>query len=351
MSKTVEWGRNRFQPMVIFAHTVAMNVEACHEIIIRSRQGLIQPESQGGQFSRAAWLECYRRASSVEAVLLQCLEAPERIEECDYVKQEWPGLRRTLRAELRNLPRDERNRKLSERYLNLVYRAHLRDVEKRLQGHEDEVPDNAGAWFDKPELVFFLSVAAPCLLKNGCWPAELMGQAWRGDFEALEKLLRLDPIVATERHVADQLFRLQSMNPDRHRLLLQAKADGRTKTITLPDLKFSLAGLLSKWSHEFEGILRGELLFDLMPRYALRGRLAEVERWIKRERKRRQRERHGCSLTAPAIRKLFDAIAYDTGRGLIDRDLPQEEEAFRKRVHRNMSAWPSLRNWDKIRAA
>ncbi len=199
--------------------------------------------------------------------------------------------------------------------------------------------------------MFFLSVAAPCFLENGCWPAALLVKGWRGDFEVLEKLLRLDPIIETEPRVADRLFRLQKTDPDRYRLLMQAKADGRTKTITLEDLKFSLAGLLYKWSHGWEAILKGELLFEVLPRCALPGRLAEVQAWIRRERKRQKRKSHGCALTAPAIRKLFDAVAFDTVQGETDPDYKdQEPEAFRKRVRRNTKQWPALGNWDKFRA-
>lgn len=360
MFRTIDWGRNRYKPMVMFAHTAAIGAVDLHEVIIRSRMGLIHPDPQSAQFSRHAWLECYRRPSNVEAIVMHLMAAPDRIEECEYVKQEWPRLRRVLKAELRNLPRDERSRKLGERYCNLVYRAHVRDVEKQLKGEKREIPENAAEWFEKSELVFFISVAVPCLLENGCWPAELLVKAWRGDFEALEKLLRLDPIIETEPRVADQLFQMKKSSPDRHRLLMQAKAKGRTKTITLADLKFSLGGLLYKWSREWEAILKGELMFELLPRYALPGRLAEVQRWIRRERKRQQRKSYGCALTAPAIRGLFDAVAYDTRRRpikpgtqireLADPDMPQGEEAVRKRLKRNTKQWPSLRKWDKNRA-
>ena len=40
MLKTIEWGRNRFKPMVMFAHTMALNAAECYELISSRAAGL-----------------------------------------------------------------------------------------------------------------------------------------------------------------------------------------------------------------------------------------------------------------------------------------------------------------------
>ena len=168
--------------------------------------------------------------------LIQCFGGVEQAKESETFQQEWRRGRREFFVELRKYRPDERDRKWGERCWDVAYRAHVKDVEKTLSGR-DELPENLGAMIGKPEIVFFLSVAAPCFLEYRCWPIALLSQARSGDMIALERLLRLDGTVAHLKPIADHLFRLQATDPDRHRLLMAETAEGRTKTIARDDVK------------------------------------------------------------------------------------------------------------------
>jgi len=50
----------------------------------------------------------------------------------------------------------------------------------------------------------------------------------------------------------------------------------------------------------------------------------------------------GQPITAPEVRRLFDAAANDYGRGRVDPELPESPEAFYKALQRGAVFWTIL---------
>ncbi|MCG8587008.1 MAG: hypothetical protein MI757_20065, partial [Pirellulales bacterium] len=139
---------------------------------------------------------------------------------------------------------------------------------------------------------------------------------------------------------------------ERYDELKKAEREGRTTPVTLEQVKFSLGGLLMKWSCEWEQrVLKGELLIEVMQRFVTPKNCSAIKRWTRAMRKRGERLSPGCRLNAPAIKQLFDAVARDTGEGLVDPAFVKQPNSNYKRLKRNSELWPSLRETDISRAA
>ena len=54
-------------------------------------------------------------------------------------------------------------------------------------------------------------------------------------------------------------------------------------------------------------------------------------------------------LTAPEVRRLFDAWAKDTRGYLCDADLPESDEAYYKALRRDLDFWGCLPDPDKMK--
>src|SRR5262249_11397642 len=146
-----------------------------------------------------------------------------------------------------------------------------------------------------------------------------------------------------QRHV----FRLRNQKPQQYQLLREAAAEGQTARISQRQVKFQLGGLLMKWSSEMDELLKGVLLVDALNRGLPAVRPTALRQQFKAWRKRCERLRTGCRLTAPDIRKLFDAIAKDRGRGQVDLDFQGQPNSIYARLKRNAIGWHSLLQTDK----
>ena len=348
-----EWAEGRFKPMAMLAQVVALGTEACHGTIHESRgQWLLGTEEADG-IRVEKWLGLYRQPLQVEEVALQFLQKAEGLDGAEDAIGEWPVVRQALLAAFRDLVRKQiaegvslKGVERAKRWLDLYYRrVHIPWLERQLRD-EGEVPVDFREWLRVPAFVFFLSVAMPCWLEYRETPWTLLLRARRGDFDSLDKLLRLDPMVEHDRGIRGRLFGMMKRSPDQHNELMKAKHAGRTKEISLGQVKFALGGLLMKWSLDLEKVLKGEILFDAMERHARPENRDSVRRWIKAQRKRMERVRLKCRLNAEDIKRLFDAVAKDRGQGLVDPDFDQQPNSVYKRLDRNARLWPGLRDMD-----
>jgi hypothetical protein len=150
-----------------------------------------------------------------------------------------------------------------------------------------------------PKMNFFVNVYVICAAFYGEEPGILLRNARLGNYDALERLLRLDESMISEPGVAAQIFRLKASGKRSQYENLFACLGRKPKLdLTLQRIKHVKAGQISA-------------LAELM----------------------------GVKLTAPDIRALFNAISKDSGKGLEDSDLPLNDEAFSKAVQRERAVW------------
>ena len=148
------------------------------------------------------------------------------------------------------------------------------------------------------EVAFFMSVLLPCWFEYDEALLPLFRRARRGDITAIEKILWLDKDAVHDAVIARHL-REASENPECPRNLRMVGAlETRPKVeISRARVKVWTAGLV-----------------------ALIGDLSD------------------CSLPQPAIRELYDALAYDLDGSAADHDLP-EDDAFRVALNREKDFW------------
>lgn len=160
---------------------------------------------------------------------------------------------------------------------------------------------------DEMTLAFLFLVAFPCWLIYKEWPSTLYHKAIRGDYNAIHKLLRLDPFTLHDpaigrriQHV--RIYGRQSLYAE----LLSAPMKPIKVKLTSRTMKDMLAGLISL--------------------------MAEA---IKQP------------LTSTEIRDLFDAVAKDAEKRDIDTSLPESQEAYLKVIQRNRPDWKPPLNPDR----
>lgn len=151
---------------------------------------------------------------------------------------------------------------------------------------------------------FFLLVIAPCWLLYRTTPTRLYRKARLGDTDALEKLLRLDPLMLHDPTIGKQIqaFRFKNKN-NVYQTLLEAPLKRPKGKFTRKKMKYAIAGLISA--------LATSLKFEL---------------------------------EEPDIRALFDAVAKDSEGKSIDTDIADSPEAFSKAIRRDRIYWLKMLN-------
>lgn len=353
-----EWGRGRFKPMAMLAHVVAASAKECHQLILESRGPWLLSREEASGIRPKAWLDLYRQPFRVEAAITQFMDAPSVQQRMAELVDRWPLFRRQLDGILAAVIRDAATKGVSQklierskRYIDRVYNwVHLPSMRRMLQSDESP-PAEFRQWLGKPEIVFFMSVVMPCWLEYQQTPWVLFQQARRGEFHALEKLIRLDSEGDKDDRLESVVFRLRVRNPAQHQLLQEARSEGRKTPISLTDVKYSLGGLLMKWSTELQAMLQGELFFKILEARTSPQHHGTLRKWIKMKRKQAERNGMKCRLKAPDINWLFNAIAKDSGPCLNDPDFCGQPNSIYKRLERNAKPWPSLWETDISRAA
>jgi len=157
------------------------------------------------------------------------------------------------------------------------------------------------------ESSFFMLVWAPCWQLYRIAPSRLYRKARCGDRDALDKLLRLDPLMLHDPAIGKRIQFLRFNNKtSAYQNLLEAPLKRPKARITRKKMKYTTAGLISSISSII-----------------------------------------GKPLTEPEIRALFDAVAKDADGMSIDTDLPDSPEAFAKAINRDRPFWLQMLLPDK----
>ncbi|MBJ6799766.1 hypothetical protein [Geomonas propionica] len=166
---------------------------------------------------------------------------------------------------------------------------------------DPSVKDAALQLFANMELEgsFFMLVLVPCWLLYRDHPTRLYRKARLGDLKALEKLLRLDPLVLHDQSIGSRIQALRFTNKTAaYQNLLEAPLKRPKAKITRKKMKYAIAGLIS-----------GIATIINKP------------------------------LTEPEIRALFDAVTLDADGSPIDTDIADSPEAFAKAINRDRAFW------------
>jgi|GEM_PF-6145110 len=161
----------------------------------------------------------------------------------------------------------------------------------------------------EPELIFGFLVLVPCWLFYREVPALILRKARQGNKEQIEKLLRLDPTAIFDKKIAENIHKLRfEATSFRYESIIKALSKPPKEKITRQRIKIVISGYIASFS-----------------------------------------ERLGRRLTEPEIRGLFDAVCYDNSYGeqLIDTDLPESPEAFKRAIAREKRLWDLDSRGDK----
>lgn len=195
------------------------------------------------------------------------------------------------------------------------YREHLTELRRDLADGNFEVRADILRQLSRaPAMQFAMEVFAPCVVYYCCTPSTLLAKARAGDDGAIERLIRLDPMMATEPTIVEWTHRVPRTLQDwRRDLVARALKEGLARLPTAREVKEAAAGLLS---------------------FVSGGR---------RFRKGADGKFKPHPLTAPQILDLFHAIARDRGVANFqnkDPDLANVgAEAWSKAVQRHRKVW------------
>lgn len=351
------WGEDRFLPMVMLAQIAVNSVNECYELIKLARANSLSVCDAEGKTDVRQWQRLYRQPITLQAVVCNLLSAPEdvRYPEAD---REFRGIRQLARCELRGAIEKSltgqitnREKAVGERLLRRIYRRSHLPLLSRIVAGEEEYPAKPCEWLGNPEFLFFIGVVAPCLLEYQTTPWKLYRAATQGKFEALEKLVRLDPLILSEDRIKSLVYRMQRTNAVGLQILYAAQLKRNSKPVTIHDVKYLLGGWLMRLSQEWQAVLDGQPLIEIIEAQVSSAKRAEALRWVKNAKAQNARRRIKCRLTSPDIQALFDAVYKDSGRGKFDPDFRKQRKSIYRTLDRNAKLWGSLRIGNKKRAA
>lgn len=227
------------------------------------------------------WLKLFRSHSNGNGYMLQLFNYPsgamENLQDVPYqLLEEENGLENFK-------PRNEE--KLLEEYLNSL---NIPEQEFEKVNSIEDIKEI----FLSPEFYFFFRVQAPCWLMYYTTPAQLLREARQHDFKSLIRLIKLDSSTIFDRKISRYIHELRSKNRSRFEQVQEA-----------------LKSPLGKMSHKKMKIFYAAMITQFS--IALGHRLKE-----------------------PDIRELFDAIARDEGRILVDPDIPDSPHTFYMAIKR-----------------
>jgi len=263
-----------------------------------------------------AWFRLYRSHRSIDgfqkALFAELFPSgPEVIEFADIVMKEL-RLRQRGKVEQPETPPSPEQVAATKEFLQGIRSDFSQDLVRDLTGPPpNKAEKEAFARFlEGKELVasYFMLVHLPCWLLYQTLPSQLYRKARTGDPEALDKLLRLDPLMLHDPAIGKQLLKLRyEGNRATYRALLEAplKAPGK---LSQKSIKANLAGLLS----------------------AIASQLKQ-------------------HLTEPQIKSLFDAVAKDQKKDphAIDESLPELPGSFTKAIYLKRQPWLEMMDPDK----
>lgn len=157
----------------------------------------------------------------------------------------------------------------SLKLLHTIYSA----SEQELEDEFNQVPASQAAKrrmarlvAEKPlELSFYIFVAVPCWTLYRTSPTLLYRKARQGDFESLEKLLRLDQLMLHDPAIGKQMISYRfNHSASKYRKLLDAATKAPKGSSSKKNILLSQVGLLSTLSHLTVKPLTPQDLFELV---------------------------------------------------------------------------------------
>lgn len=148
--------------------------------------------------------------------------------------------------------------------------------EKELEGEFNDVPFKQSAknrmarlTKEKPlEMAFYLFVVVPCWTLYRTFPTLLYRKARQGDFEALEKLLRLDQLMLHDPQIGKQIISYRfNHSSGKYRKLLEAATKSPKGSDSRKNILLSEIALLSAVSHLTKRPLTPQDLYELVEAY------------------------------------------------------------------------------------
>lgn len=212
-----------------------------------------------------------------------------------------------IMEELTTAERNRNEKRFQEIQKMIINNFNMDNVETK-KGTEEEERERLSALLNKPEVIFFMRVWAPCLYLYGDYSTSLLRKARQGDDDALEKLLRLDKTVIGDKKIME-LFHQGKVAKKQaiHDLFIKSLTKKPGVNLTRRKFKHELAGLISAVSISL-----------------------------------------GQRLTSTKIKELFDANSKDAGKGSdIDFKDQNKPQALTKAINRARSNWPTIPRPDK----
>lgn len=152
------------------------------------------------------------------------------------------------------------------------------------------------------ELSFVFMIFLPCFFLYKLTPGRLYHKARIGEVSAIDKLLRLDPLMLHDPAIGKQIQKIRLYGrTTTYQNLIEAPLKPLKFKPTPGKIKASMATLISMIA-------------------------ASIHH----------------PLTSTEIRKLFDAVAQDADKRDQDNSLPSSDEAFLKSIQRKRASWQSL---------
>lgn len=312
-----EWARGKSLLIRIACLGIASAAEDCLEFLDMLKVG---KRIEGYQHlpPTGEWLKLYRKHRWIYKVVVDSFReiSPSIAKLVDCYELVWTAFR-----SMGGLTNEELQETIENTLPEVIidWRRTYSDIEKLLK--EDISKTGIGEYaqlteeekrkirkiITRPEMIFFYRVWVPCYLLYGIYPICILRKARQGDEDAIEKLLRLDKSIISDTRVKE-IFHQAAVAQKRGKMVLMTAAMAKAPKIKvrIQTVKYTLGGLIS--------------LFSI----AL-----------------------GQKIGAADIRRLFDALAMDAGKGIIDEDLEASPETFEKAIQRARSFWMSLLLADK----
>jgi hypothetical protein len=313
MIYTKKWCEKKPLLVAIIAPQLASSSEACYRAMRRLKIGDPIVSSENLPSSKK-WLSLYKNHDIVETEVKAAFRelgnfAENGVDLFDIVSLSRIERRRLgatkfnkkIRRELKKLSREDWN-DIWE-FWNHLFEASLEDIKSDIYESEDQASVEAFMGkLESPEFLFFFRVWTPCWLLYQEYPTNLLRKARNGNYDALEKLLRLDSTTLNDPKVSEIYHQAGShKNRAIFNLIATSIQKNLKSKVTRQKIKISIAGLISAISKLINS-----------------------------------------KLDEPEIRSLFDAIAMDSGNSSIDTDLPDGQEAFSKAIQRERKFWMPL---------
>ncbi len=305
MSKITKWCQDKPIVLAIFAPQIASLADATHELLTLAKRDEtlsldITPPSLDD------WLPLYRQHREILAFLRRLFSLFNFGNLLILLSESLSKGRRIPPKKLqkiwRRLPQTTKVKIIHA--LNMEAQSFLvtslQDIDDDLNSDlPPEIKAQLLPLLQSPEATFFYKVWAPCLLLYATPPGKLLHRAYLGDLDAMEKLLRLDSSLVHDPRIGRVMHRLRfSGRKGHYENLMAALARAPKSKVTPQKVKVTLAAMISALADKFKQ-----------------------------------------PLTDTDIHALFDAIAEDSGRGLVDPDLELSKWAFSKAVKRDKPFW------------